>query len=150
MLHSCCTCRGLADIRTLGQVGIYLKFNSKQSWDLAKEITSVQAPILGKRILQADKSDNLAIYHISSQIWQLLQDGMCSQALGKASGRASILVFPVWRRRQRSYALFYNVFFGHDFLSPHTTIVLGVENYPSSSMSCCFDDLAHLLPCLDF
>ena len=33
--------------------GIYLKFNSKQSSTL-----SVQAPLLGKRILLADKSDN--------------------------------------------------------------------------------------------
>ena len=39
--------------------------------------------------------------------------------------------------------------FGHDFLSLQTTIALGVENYPSPSMSCCFDDLAQLLLCLD-
>ena len=32
-----------------------------------------------------------------------------------------------------------------DFLSPCTTIVLGIENYPSASMSCCSDDLAQLL-----
>ena len=107
---------------------IYLKFNSKQSstWDLAKEI--LQVPILRKRILLADKSDNHVTYHITRQIWQLLQHGMGSLALGKDSGRASILVFPVQRRRQRSYALFYNVFFGHDFLSLHTTIASGVEN----------------------
>ena len=36
-----------------------------------------------------------------------------------------------------------------DFLSPRTTIASGVENYPSPSMSCCSDDQAHLLPCLD-
>ena len=40
--------------------------------------------------------------------------------------------------------------FGRDFLSPRTTIASGVENYPSPSMSCCPDDLAQLLPCLDF
>ena len=39
--------------------------------------------------------------------------------------------------------------FGHDFLSPRTTIFSGIENYPSPSMSCCSDDLAQLLPCLD-
>ena len=36
--------------------------------------------------------------------------------------------------------------FGRDFLSPHTTIVSGIENYSSPSMACCSDDLAQLLP----
>ena len=39
--------------------------------------------------------------------------------------------------------------FGRDFLSPRTTTVSGIEKYPSSSMSCCSDDLAQLLPYLD-
>ena len=39
--------------------------------------------------------------------------------------------------------------FEHDFLSLQPTIASGVENYPSPSMSCCSDDLAQLLPCLD-
>ena len=39
--------------------------------------------------------------------------------------------------------------FGHDFLSPYTTKVSCVKNYPSASMSCCSDDLAQLLLCLD-
>ena len=39
--------------------------------------------------------------------------------------------------------------FGCDFLFPRTTVALGVENYPSPSMSCCSDDLAQLLLCLD-
>ena len=39
--------------------------------------------------------------------------------------------------------------FGHDFLSPRTTIVLGIENHPSACMSCCSDDLALLLLRLD-
>ena len=43
-----------------------------------RNTTSVQAPILGKRILLADKSDNHVLYHIASQIWQLLQHGMGS------------------------------------------------------------------------
>ena len=40
--------------------------------------------------------------------------------------------------------------FGPDFQSLCTTIVSGIENYPSTCMSCCSDDLAQLLPCLDF
>ena len=36
--------------------------------------------------------------------------------------------------------------FGRDFLSPRTAIVSGIENYPSACMSCCFGDLALLLP----
>ena len=39
--------------------------------------------------------------------------------------------------------------FRHDFLSPHTTIVPGIENFPSTSISCYSDDLAQLLLCLD-
>ena len=42
--------------------------------------------------------------------------------------------------------LFAQCLFGRDFLSPRTTIVLGIENYPSA---CCSDDLALLLPRLD-
>ena len=37
----------------------------------------------------------------------------------------------------------YNVF------SARTTIVSGIEHYPSSSMCCCSDDLAQLLLCSD-
>ena len=39
--------------------------------------------------------------------------------------------------------------FGRDFLSPRTTIVSVIKNYPSTSMSCCSNGLAQLLPCLD-
>ena len=39
--------------------------------------------------------------------------------------------------------------FGRDFLSLCTTIVLGIKNFPSASMSCYSGDLAQLLPCLD-
>ena len=39
--------------------------------------------------------------------------------------------------------------FGRDFISLHTTVVSGIENYPSTCMSCCSDDLALLLPRLD-
>ena len=41
-------------------------------------ITSVQAPVLGRKNLLADKSDNNVIYCIASQIWQPLQYGMGS------------------------------------------------------------------------
>ena len=33
--------------------------------------------------------------------------------------------------------LFAQCIFGRDFLSPRTTMVLGIENYPSACMSCC-------------
>ena len=39
--------------------------------------------------------------------------------------------------------------FGRDFLSPRTTLVSGIENYPSTCISCCSDDLSLLLTCLD-
>ena len=35
--------------------------------------------------------------------------------------------------------------FGCDFPSLCSTEVLGIENYPTTSMSCCCDDLAQLL-----
>ena len=50
------------------------------------------------------------------------------------------------RRRKK---LFAQCIFSRDFLSSRTTIVLGIENYPSACMSCCSDDLALLLPRLD-
>ena len=40
--------------------------------------------------------------------------------------------------------------FGCDFLSLRTTIVLQLKKYPSTSMSCCSDDLAQFLLWLDF
>ena len=44
--------------------------------------------------------------------------------------------------------LFAQCVFGRDFPSPRRTIVSGIENYPSTCMSCCFDDLALLLDLL--
>ena len=43
------------------------------------------------------------------------------------------------------YNMFLQFIFGRDFLSPHTTIFSGIENYHSTSMSCCSDYLAQLL-----
>ena len=67
---------------------ISLKFNSKQSstWDLAKEILHLFKHLSSEKGFYynvADKSNNHIFYHIASQIWQLLQHGMGSQALGK-------------------------------------------------------------------
>ena len=53
------------------------------------------------------------------------------------------------RIRGKIYAIFLQRIYGREFLSPRTTIFSGIENYPSASMSCCSDDLARLLPCLD-
>ena len=38
---------------------------------------------------------------------------------------------------------------GRDFLSQSTAIVVDIKKYPSAKMSCCSNDLAQLLPCLD-
>ena len=51
-------------------------------------------------------------------------------------------------RRMRK-RFFLQRIFGRDFLSLCTTIFSGIANYPSASISCCSDDLAQLLPCLD-
>ena len=98
------------------------KFNSKQSFtqDLAEEI--LQTPILRKRILLADKPDDYVLYHI---------------AIAKFGNCCSMLVFPFWRRQQRSYVLFCNVFSDVIFY-PHILQQLrGLKTIPE-------------LPCLDF
>ena len=70
---------GLQNCRIGGLMfdSIYLKFNSKQSStrDLAKEILHLFKHLSSEK---ADKSDNHVLYHIASQIWQLLQHGMGS------------------------------------------------------------------------
>ena len=62
---------------------------------------------------------------------------------GRPGNEANSLSF----RRMRKNVMQH--IFGHDFLSPCTTIFSGIENYLSASMSCCSDDMAQLLPCLD-
>ena len=37
---------------------------------------------------------------------------------------------------RKSYALFYKCIFRRDFLSPHTAIVSGIENYPMPAPAC--------------
>ena len=111
-----------------------------------RNITCVQALVLGKTNLLSYKSDNHASYaslakfgnHYST-VWGRRQD--------QWKGNNYSLSFR--RMRKESYALFLQRIFGRDFLSPRTTIFSGIENYPSARMSCCSDDLALLLPCLD-
>ena len=80
-----------------------------------RNITSVQAPILGKKILLADKSANHVLYRIVSQIWQLLQHGHDGLE-GKANVRARTLIFLFRMRQQKCCALFSKCIFGHDFV----------------------------------
>ena len=47
------------------------------------------------------------------------------------------------RRRKK---LFAQCIFGRDFLSPRTTIALGIETIPAPACLACSDDLALLLP----
>ena len=108
-----------------------------------RNITSVQAPVLGKRNLLTGKSDNIAslakFENRCSTVWARRQDQ-------RDGNNYSIFFRRMWKK---IYAIFLQRIFGHDFLSPRTTIFSGIENYPSASLSCCSDNLAQLLPCLD-
>ena len=108
-----------------------------------RNTTSVQAPILGKRILPADKSDNRVLYHIIGN-WYSIE---WAHRQGKWKGKYFSLSFSEEVAKKLRIVL--QCIFGHDFLSPRTTLVSSIENYTSPSMSCCSDDLAQLLPCLD-
>ena len=104
---------------------------------------SVQGPILGKRIVLADKSDYITL---------LAKFGNCCSTVqahkqGQWKGKHFSLSFSEEAANKLHVVL--QCIFGRDFLSPHTTIASGVENYPSASMSCRSDYLAQLLPCLD-
>ena len=77
-------------------------------------------------------------YHIASQIWQLLQHyGFIS--IGQCKVKYFSLSFLEEAAKKLHIVL--QCIYGHDFLSPHTTIALGVKNYPSACMSSCFDEL---------
>ena len=108
-----------------------------------RNITSVQAPVLGKKNPLMDKSDNIASLakfdNRCSTVWARRQD--------QWEGNNYSLSFR--RMRKKIYMFFLQRIFGCDFLSPRTAIFSGIENYPSASISCCSDDLAQLLPCLD-
>ena len=97
--------------------GIYLKLNSRQSSTRERNTSSVQAPVLGKRILLADKSDNHVLYHITSQVWQMLQHGMGSQALEGQWKEYFSLSFLEEMTKMLHIVL--QCIFRHDFLSPH-------------------------------
>ena len=110
---------------------IYLTPNSLLPRDLAKEILHLfkhlsseigfyqQTSLLIMHY--TDKSANHVLYHIPTQIWQLLQHSMGSQAKPVEG-----LAFPFRRRWQRSYALFYNVF-SDMILYPHIVQQLRVS-----------------------
>ena len=78
----------------------------------------IETPILVKRILLEDNSDDYVLYHI---------------AIAKFGNCCSMLVFPFRRRRQRTCVVL-RCIFRRDFLSPHTTTALWVENYPSATV----------------
>ena len=88
-----------------------------------------------------NKSDNHVLCQVTSQIWQLLQHGMAGRQ-GQWEYKNYTLSFP--KEVGKSCVLFYHVF---SDISPCTTIVSDIENYPSASMFCCSDNLAQLLPC---
>ena len=103
-----------------------------------RNITSVQAPILGKKILLVDKSD--VLYRVTSQI------GDCCSMIwtcrqGQWKGKNSCISF--LEEAAKKLCIVLQCIFELDFLCPFTTKVLGIENYPSPSMSYCSDELAH-------
>ena len=67
----------------------------------------------------------------------------------KLNVTGTTIVFPFKGCGKNLRVFFLQHIFGRDFLSPRTTIFSGIENYPSASISCCSDDLAQLLQCLD-
>ena len=89
---------------------VFYRRLSKQS------ITSVQAPILGKKILLVDECDNHVLFHVASQIWQLLQHVMGSQARPIEGRELWYFLFGGGGKKKK--ALFYNVFSGVIFY-PH-------------------------------
>ena len=82
-------------------------------------ITPVQTSPLGK-ILLAEKSDNRVLYHVASQIWQLLQHGMGLYAKPKEG--QELLSFLLSEVEKKSHVL-QNIF-GHDFLSQCQHVLL--------------------------
>ena len=125
---------------------IYLKFNSKQSstWDLAKEILHLFKHLSSEKGFYYQTS----LYYITL----LAKFGNCCSMVwvhrqGQWMGKYFSLSFLEEAAKKLRVVL--QCIFGRDFLSQRPTIALGVENYSSPSMSCCSDDLAQLLPCLD-
>ena len=129
---------------------MYLKFNSKQSStrDIASEIL---------HLFKHQSSEKRTYYRTSLIIMHYIASlakfgNRCSTVWGRRQDqwRGNNYTLSFRRMRKESYAFFLQHIFGRDFLSPRTTIFLGIENYPSARMSCCSDDLhCMLLPCLD-
>ena len=72
---------------------------------------------MGLRKIFNNENFDLRYYvlcHVASQIWQLLQHSMAGT------------LFPFQRRWEKSYVLFYNVFFQTWFSIPYTTIVFRI------------------------
>ena len=108
MLCSHCTQRDPADRTVLIyipeiqlQTVFYLGFSKRN-------ITFIQAPILRKKILLADKSDNHVLYrHQPNFVTAAAWYGLICKANGR-KGKNYCLSFP--EEVEKSYSLFYNVF----------------------------------------
>ena len=152
MLHSCCAQRSSRHKNCrIGGLMLDCKFNSKQSStrDSAKKILHLFKHLsLEKGFYQ--QTSLIVMYYITS----LAKFGNCCSIVWvhrQGQWKVSILVSPFLEEVEQKLCIVtvLQCRFRRDFLSPRTTIASGVENYPSPSMSCCFDDLAQVLPCLD-
>ena len=125
---------------------MYLKFNSKQSstWKIPNEIVHLFKHLSSEKRNNQQTSliiiASLANFsNCYSMVWACMQE-MGGQQLYGLSFR---------KRWEKKLRVVLQCILGRDFLSLCTTIFSGIKNYPSASISCCSDDLAQLLPCLD-
>ena len=128
---------------------MYLKFNSKKSStrDLANEILH---PF---RHLSSEKKD-LNKYDITGSYIALLAKfgNYCSivWAYRQAQWKDKNFGILFLEEAAKKLRVVLQCIFECDFLSPCIYYnIYGIENSPSASMSCCSDDLAQWLPCLD-
>ena len=127
---------------------IYLKFNSKLSStrDLAKEILHLFKHLSSEQGFY-QLTSLIIMYYITSPAKFSNCFSMVWVHTSQWKGKYFSLSFSEEAAKKLRVVL--QCIFGRYFLSLCTTIASGVENYPSPSMPCCFDDLAQLLPCLD-
>ena len=125
------------------------KFNSKQSstWILATKYYICSSTSPWKKIFYW-RTSLIIVYYITL----LAKFGNCCSMVwahrqGQWKGKNYTLSFS--EEPERRLCVVLQCIFGCDFPSPWTTIVSGIENYPSTGMSCCSVDLAQLLLCLD-
>ena len=78
-------------------------------------------------------SSNHVLCQVTSQIWQLLQHGMAGRQ-GQWECKNYTLSFP--KEVGKKLRVILLRIFRHDFVSPCTTIVSDIENYPSATMFC--------------